>query len=54
MGWIEKNHAEPNQKVRGVIGCSSISEDLKLAAARITDVDLFSYELSVVVNKVDK
>lgn len=54
MAWIEKNHAEPNQKVRGFIVASSISEDLKLAASKIADVELFEYELSVAVKKVEK
>lgn len=54
MAWIERNHAEPNQKVRGFIVASSISEDLKLAASKIADVELFEYELSVAVKKVEK
>jgi len=52
MAWIEKNHAEPNQRVRGVILGSSISEDLSLAASKINDVELFEYALSLTLTKV--
>lgn len=52
MAWIEKNHAEPHQRVRGVIVGSSISEDLSLAASKISDVELFEYELSLTLKSV--
>jgi hypothetical protein len=52
MAWIERNHAESDQRVRGVIVASSISEDLNLAASKISDVELFEYELSIVLRKV--
>jgi hypothetical protein len=29
--FIEKHHAEPGQRVRGIIAAREISEDLKLA-----------------------
>jgi len=54
MAWIEKNHAEPNQKVRGIIIAREISDDLHLAASKISDVELFEYELSVSLRKVNK
>ena len=47
MGWIEKHHADPGQKVRGIIVAKEISNDLKLACGRIADVSLFEYSLSV-------
>jgi endonuclease len=47
MAWIETQHAEPGQRVRGVIIAREISEDLRLACSRIQDVQLFEYTLSV-------
>ncbi|MFL5384569.1 MAG: endonuclease NucS domain-containing protein [Longimicrobiaceae bacterium] len=47
MGWIEQFHAEPGQRVRGVIVAKDISEDLRLACSKVRDVQLFEYELSV-------
>jgi len=52
MAWIEKNHAEPGQKVRGIIVAREISDDLRLACSRVTGVTLCEYELSVRVKKV--
>lgn len=52
VAWIEQNQAETNQKVRGVIIASSISEDLALAASKIPDVEMFEYQLSVTLKKV--
>ncbi|HET7230377.1 MAG TPA: endonuclease NucS domain-containing protein [Longimicrobium sp.] len=52
MGWIERYHAEPGQRVRGVIVAKDISEDLRLACARVKDVQLFEYELSVKLTAV--
>jgi hypothetical protein len=52
MAWIEKNQAEPTQKVRGVIIAREISDDLYLASSRIPDVVLFEYDLSVSLRKV--
>jgi endonuclease len=51
MAWIEKNHAEPGQEVRGIIIAREISEDLRLACSCIPTVNLYEYELSVVVRK---
>jgi len=47
MAWIEKNQIEKGQKVRGIIIAKEISEDLILACSKISDVQLFEYELSV-------
>ena len=53
MGWIEQNLAEPGQKVKGMIIARSISEDLRLATSRISDVELYEYELSISLNKIE-
>ena len=53
MNWIEKHQAEPGQAVRGIIVAKEISEDLLLACARMKDVDLYEYELSVAVKRVE-
>lgn len=54
MAWIETNQAEENQKVRGIIIAREISDDLRLATSKISDVELFEYELSVSLKKVTK
>ena len=54
MAWIETNQAEPAQKIRGIIVAREISEDLKLAASKISDAELFEYDLSVSLRKVNK
>ena len=53
MAWIRKNQAEPGQKVRGIIVARQISEDLLLACSLLADVQLFEYELSLILKKVD-
>lgn len=52
MGWIQAHHAEAGQRVRGVIVAKDITEDLKLACARIPDVRLFEYALSVTLTSI--
>jgi hypothetical protein len=52
MAWIRKNHAEQNQKVRGVIIAREITEDLLLACSETQNVDLFEYNLSVSLKKI--
>ena len=52
MNWVRQNLAERGQRVRGVIVCRIMSEDLRLACASIRDVELFEYQLSVTVLKV--
>jgi hypothetical protein len=52
VNWIRQNVAAPGQKVRGIIVCRTITEDLKLACAGIPDLDLLEYQLSVTVAKV--
>jgi hypothetical protein len=53
MGWIEQYLAEPGQKVKGMIIARSISDDLRLATSRISDVELYEYELSLSLNKIE-
>ncbi|MBW8843588.1 MAG: DUF91 domain-containing protein [Burkholderiales bacterium] len=52
MNWVRKELAEPGQRVRGIIICRTMSEDLRLACASIRDVELCEYRLSVTVSKV--
>lgn len=52
MNWVRKELAEPGQRVRGIIVCRTMSEDLRLACASIKDVELCEYKLSVTVSKV--
>lgn len=54
MAWIEKNHADPGQAVRGIIAARQISNDLKLACSYLPNVKLFEYELSVKLHEVAK
>jgi hypothetical protein len=53
VSWIKKCLAEPDQGVRGMIIAREISEDLKLACSSLPDVELFEYELSVVLRSVE-
>jgi len=52
MGWIEQNHAEPGQRVRGIIVAKEVSDDLKLAVIFSKDIRLFEYDLAVSVRPV--
>jgi hypothetical protein len=52
MAWIEKNHAEPGQGVRGIIAAREISDDLKLACSYLPTVSLYEYDLSVSLRKI--
>ena len=53
VGWIKKNLAEPGQSVRGVIVARAISEDLLLACSMVPGVELFEYELSLSLKRVN-
>lgn len=50
--WIRENLAEPEQKVRGMIVCREITEDLILACKSIKEIELFEYELNINVKKI--
>jgi hypothetical protein len=52
MNWVRKDLSEPGQRVRGIIICRTMSEDLRLACASIPDVKLLEYKLSVSVTPV--
>jgi hypothetical protein len=52
VNWVRKELAEPGQRVRGIIVCRTMSEDLILACSSIKDVELFEYRLQVTVSKV--
>lgn len=52
MGWIQKHHADPGQRVRGMIVAKDVSDDLRLACSKVSDVQLFEYSLSVSVRPV--
>ena len=54
MAWIRKNHAEQNQKVRGIIIAREINEDLLLACSETPNVELFEYNLSVSLRRIEK
>lgn len=53
MAWIRKNHAEESQMVRGIIIAREISDDLMLACSETQNVDLYEYNLSVSLNKIN-
>jgi endonuclease len=52
VSWIKKNHAEPGQRVRGIIIAKQISDDLRLACSEIASVSLYEYALSVSVRQI--
>ena len=52
VNWVKREIAEPGQKVRGLIICRKLSDDIRLAAAGIPGIELFEYELKVAVAKV--
>jgi hypothetical protein len=54
IAWIEKHQADPGQSVRGVIIAKEITNDLLLASSRVKEIDLFEYELSVFLKKVNQ
>jgi endonuclease len=53
MAWIAKHQADPGQKVRGIIVAREISEDLILACSALPTVQLYEYDMSVTVRRVD-
>lgn len=52
INWIRLHHADPGQSVRGIIVAKSISEDLRLACAELSNISLYDYALSVSVTRV--
>lgn len=53
VSWIKKHQAEEGQDVRGIIIAREISEDLSLACDGLNNVELFEYQLSITLNKVE-
>lgn len=53
MAWIQKNQADSEQKIRGVIVARKISEDLMLACSLMPNIRLFEYELSLLLKQVN-
>ena len=54
VAWIKKNLAENDQRVRGIIVAREISEDLLLACSMVSEVELFEYELSLSLRRVNE
>ena len=54
VNWVRKELAEPGQRVRGIIVCRTMSQDLILACSSIDDVELLEYRLQVTVSKVPR
>ena len=52
VNWVRQNLADPGQRVRGMIVCRAMTDDLKLACSSVPDIELFEYQLSVTVTKV--
>jgi endonuclease len=52
MGWVQQNIAG-DKRVRGIIVASEITEDLKLAASRLSDIKLVEYEISFRLKPVE-
>ncbi|XKH61025.1 endonuclease NucS [Halomonas sediminis] len=52
MNWIKINQADEGQSVRGVIVAKNISEDLRLACARLPNVALAEYKLAVSIRPI--
>jgi hypothetical protein len=52
VAWIKKNHADPDQAVRGIIIARDISDDLSLACEGLDGVQLFEYELAITLKEV--
>jgi len=51
--WVKKHQADEGQSVRGIIIAREISEDLSLACDGLPNVELFEYQLSITLNKVE-
>lgn len=52
MGWISRNQADANQRVRGFIVAREISEDLMLACSLVPNIVLLEYQLSLTLSQV--
>ncbi|HEY0956635.1 MAG TPA: endonuclease NucS domain-containing protein [Roseateles sp.] len=52
VNWVRRELADPGQKVRGIIVCRNMTEDLRLACAGVPNIELYEYQLSVTVKQV--
>ena len=52
MGWVEQN-METAKPVRGIIIANEITNDLKLATSRVSDIRLIEYEISFKLRAVE-
>jgi hypothetical protein len=52
VNWVKLNLAQKGQRVRGIIICRTMTDDLRLACAGIADVELYEYQMSVSVSRV--
>jgi len=52
INWVRKELADPGQRVRGIIVCRTMTEDLVLACASNKEIELYEYRLQVTVSKV--
>ena len=52
--WIQKFMADEKQKVRGMIICKEMTDDLLLACYGLDDIELFEYEISFKLLKKEK
>lgn len=54
ISWIKKHQAENSQNVRGIIIAREISDDLTLACDGLSNIELFEYQLSITLQKVQE
>jgi hypothetical protein len=54
IGWVENNHADPSQKIRGIIIAREISNDLLLACYSLQNIEVYEYNLSVSLQRITK
>jgi hypothetical protein len=55
MAWVDRHlsTASPEKRCRGIIVAEEISSELQLAAARVPDVALYRYKISMTVEAVE-
>jgi len=49
--WVRRNMTEDGKRVRGIIICKEITDDLLLACDGLDDIELFEYELDIKLHK---
>ena len=54
IAWIRENQADAGQRVRGIIVAHEISDDLLLACSLLPDVQLYEYQLSLSLKRVQR